>query len=555
MKNWRRWLKNIINNKYRMIIMWFILIIICQIRNINMAYIRGRLNIQIETNHRSKVSPRGLNMGRTSSVVKVAGGVMPAGNDPSGKLAVDFGNPGSPKGPYPSNIEAKKKMFKDEMNEMHEHMVTHAIQKETEEWDEGIDAAAKGGQAPGGKIAAPPPFPPEIEAAEAAAKGGPAPSPKPPPPPKGPDAPLSNPFKKNTPKEVDPDELPHPPGKEPKKPKKKPPPAPPGAPKKKDKEEKEKEEKDQKDIVAEAAEVAKEDAEKKKKNDFIKELEEEKKKKETKNDVDISALEKKVKDIDVQITNGNKKFQEIAKLKKEKTIVETEIKEAKRAKSSIENNNEDDDEPDDDTVENADKKKSKSDKNDASKAAFKPVGTNKKSPSKNHPNNSNNHRTDDEKIDPYNPNLEKRKKPKEGLNDESDEEVAENAMKAVDDAVGSEGTAALFTKDGADASKPDGMFEPTGADKPAYWDLSKYDDYDMINIPPKKKIRILYQQNHDSQHPCAIQASSCSLPLKDQLDEEAVACTGIHKNGTVAQEWEERCVIQPRNFDHDMTEH
>ena len=87
----------------------------------------------------------------------------------------------------------------------------------------------------------------------------------PPPPPKGPDAPLSNPFKKNTPKEVDPDDLPHPRGKEPKKPKKKPPPAPPGAPKKKDKEEKEKEEKDQKDIVAEAAEVAKEDAEKKKK--------------------------------------------------------------------------------------------------------------------------------------------------------------------------------------------------------------------------------------------------------------------------------------------------
>ena len=62
---------NPFNNKYRMIIMWFILIIICQIRNINMAYIRGRLYIQIETNHRSKVSPRGLNMGRTSSVVEI----------------------------------------------------------------------------------------------------------------------------------------------------------------------------------------------------------------------------------------------------------------------------------------------------------------------------------------------------------------------------------------------------------------------------------------------------------------------------------------------------
>ena len=109
MKNWRRWLKNIINNKYRMIIMWFILIIICQIRNINMAYIRGRLNIQIETNHRSKVSPRGLNMGRTSSVVKVAGGVMPAGNDPSGKLPADFGNPGSPKGPLIHLILKRRK--------------------------------------------------------------------------------------------------------------------------------------------------------------------------------------------------------------------------------------------------------------------------------------------------------------------------------------------------------------------------------------------------------------------------------------------------------------
>ena len=49
--------------------------------------------------------------------------------------------------------------------------------------------------------------------------------------------------------------------------------------------------------------------------------------------------------------------------------------------------------------------------------------------------------------------------------------------------------------------------------------------------------------------------SSCLIPLEKQLDEESVACTGIHKNGTVAREWEPRCVINWRNFNNLKTEH
>ena len=81
--------------------------------------------------------------------------------------------------------------------------------------------------------------------------------------------------------------------------------------------------------------------------------------------------------------------------------------------------------------------------------------------------------------------------------------------------------------------------------------MSKDDDYDLVSVKPKKKIRVLYQYSHDKEHPCVIQASSCSLPLAIQLDEEAVACTGIHKNGKVAQEWETRCVINWKNFDNE----
>ena len=50
-------------------------IILCQIRTIETAYIRGRYHSYIEIENTVNVSPRGLNYGRMPNVVKISGGV------------------------------------------------------------------------------------------------------------------------------------------------------------------------------------------------------------------------------------------------------------------------------------------------------------------------------------------------------------------------------------------------------------------------------------------------------------------------------------------------
>jgi hypothetical protein len=547
-----------------------IFIIMHYVRNIDMVHIRGRLNVDMKIKSKIDASPRGMNMGRTESVVKISGGVMPGGNDPDGKEAVNFINPGSPKGPYPSDPAAAKKMYDGELKLMYKHMVTHALQKETEEWDEGKAIAAKGGMAPDGKITAPPPFkpkgmsedkkppppppqspPPKDQDAQSST---PSKKPPPPPPPKGP-----NPFKKNTPKEVDLDE----PKK--KKKKKKKMPEPPGAPKKKDKEDEENEEEEQKETVNEASEIAEEDIEKEKKEEFIKKVEEEKKKdkivakpngsEHNEDEENVGDEEPKDSEEEQEIEDGGVKSSE----KKKEEIEDRGGKSSEKKKEEIEDggvkSSEKKKEAEDEKGKSSKKKnKSKEDKKknvnkklakeeNVDKTKHSKLTSSEKSPSTNNEEKGNK------------PQFEKRKKAKVKMNEDTDEAVMNNAMRAVDDAVGSAKVASLFSKNGADTSKPDGMFEPTGSDKPVYWDLSKYDDYDLINIKPKKKIRILYQNKSNHEHPCVIQAASCSIPLASQLDEEAVACTGIHKNGKVAEEWEPRCMINYRNFDNDKTEH
>ena len=222
-------------------------IILCQIRTIETAYIRGRYHSYIEIENTVNGSPRALNYGRMPNVVKLSGGIIPGGNDPDGKELINFENPGSADGPFPFDTKEKKKIFDNELKIMYPHMVTHAIQKEVEDWEDGADIAKKGGMAPGGKIDAPPPFPKKNEGSDE----------KPPPPPKGGNSPSANPFIKNTPKEVKPEDMAKVPGKDPEEEEKK-------------QEKKEEKKKEEEEAVNEIVENAKEEAEDKEKEEYEK---------------------------------------------------------------------------------------------------------------------------------------------------------------------------------------------------------------------------------------------------------------------------------------------
>ena len=104
-------------------------------------------------------------------------------------------------------------------------------------------------------------------------------------------------------------------------------------------------------------------------------------------------------------------------------------------------------------------------------------------------------------------------------------------MEALDDAVGIEKMPSLFTKPGVDPQKPDGMFEPAGITKPQYWDLASnhsYEDYDMVNVAPKKHKRIMYKNVKRQSPPSMCHRSIFLLDTTREATGRGIRCMHWH---------------------------
>jgi hypothetical protein len=560
-------------------------------------------------------NPRTKTIGKSSGVVDVDGGESVAGNDPATAELLMGANPGSAAGPFdkmPDEVKAKD----TELKAMHPHMVTHALQREYEEENEGNTQAKKGGMAPGGVMQ---------DNLQDSVK--PSDSPPAPPAPEGEDDALKNPFKKTSPDGVEPFR----PDKEEEK----------KTQRKKKLEENEKETLEDGEKLAEEKEEEKERAQEEK--DIDNNLKEtpsghtekkepkkthKKKKKRGKHakkstnppvpkglgtngevagkDSGPSSKDKAGKNADRKATDMKTTDQDpSAKARKNADRKAEDMKTKDQDPSAKARKNEEETEDDDrEEDENEDEPGSGTYKGDRGKGGnaenkgHKHGGGQKKGKKPWQKNNDddampNKKQLQDEKEgrthgntgDPDDDNeggygdeedvykrahldaeeedeAKLKEKMKQNRDDRNSPIPAEKkrklpfrVAKSEDESIKAGGVDAVISAVGPIVAgkllnAPDGdqMFKFVHDKRVQHWDLNDEDsDYDLASPPRRIPVRILWKKIA-GRKVCLVKPSSCSLPLANQLDEESVACTGVHKNGTIAAELTERCRIGLRNY-------
>ena len=524
-------------------------------------------------------SPRGKVLGKLPGVVEIDGGRMQEGTDPENNKLLMGANPGSAAGPHDGMDEEKAK--ETEAKAMYPHMLTHALQKEIESAAAGRDQAKKGGIAPDGVLTDE--MPDDV-------KGPDEPKNSPPPPP-GKDA-LSNPFAKSSPPGVTPYN--------------------PGDAADQKAKEKKKVEEDAKEASDDANEIKEDmkdkEAEKKRAAEILDDVitkgtdpsAKDKNKPDSKNLASADKEEpKEVKAGSADKAKPKKTIAGSADKVKPKEIIAGSADKVKPKKTVT--GSADKVKPKEIIAGSADKvkpKETKAGSADKVKPKETTAGSADKEPSQRGDSGSADSRTpkdgdlgiagtkDGQKIAEKHKVKSKNDHSRKGdgavevgvTNTDAINNGAKNdatstddkrkgssrngpivhnkevsvmklGVKVVEDTLGSVGTQEAFSPN----YKNDNMYKYVEDQKYQHWDFNDDDskganDFDIESPPVRAPLRIVWRVI-GGRKICIVKQSSCSLPLNRRLDEESVACSGVHLNGSVANESENRCKVALRNVD------
>ena len=494
-------------------------------------------------------NPRGKKLGKLPGVVEIDGGLMQGGTDPENNKLLMGANPGSAAGPF-DGMEDEEKAKETEAKVMYPHMLTHALQKEMENAAVGREQAKKGGIAPDGVLTDE--MPDDV-------KGADEPKNSPPPPP-GKDA-LSSPFARSSPPGV----TPFNPGD--------------GADQKAKK--KKKVEDDANDASDDANDIKEdmkdEEAKKKRAADILDHMKNKGTNEDAKNLEGDSSIQDKNKP-----GSGNLADKEEAKggsgdkVKPKTTAGSADKERSQRGDSGSANSGT----PKDGDLGITGKDKSTREDSDSpgtkrhKMTPFKESDDQKTATDqkyKGHKSGNGHSRKSDGVVEVGVTNTDVRNNGAKNDAKRTDNKrkgssrngrivhnkevsVMKLGVKTVEDTLGSAGTKEAFSP----TYKNDNMYKYVEDQKYQHWDFDDDDskgtnDFDIESPPVKTPLRIVWRVI-GGRKICIVKQSSCSLPLNRRLDEESVACSGVHLNGSVANEFENRCKVALRNIDFHRDE-